>query len=112
MVTTVRELIEQEFGVHTTERENPENQTVDATAVLLFRNNPRRLGFLVINLSANTLYIAPRPDVSSTLSIALQPNGGSITMVYKEDFTVPTREWYCIGSGVGTDFYSMEILLL
>ena len=110
MSGALKALIDKEFGVPTRPVPNPVTNTVDATAVQLFMANPNRLGFLVVNLSANQLFIHFEPTVSSTLGILLSASGGHVAMIYKEDFHMVGYPWWCVGGGVGTDFYSLEIL--
>lgn len=102
-------LIEQKFGVKTRPIENPVTTTVGATAEQILKNNPDRLGFTMINLSANDIYIAISKDVATTKGIYIAPNGGSVSMYYEEDFELVGYEWHAIASGAGSNIYILEV---
>jgi hypothetical protein len=102
------DLIEKRFGVHTTTRDNPEIAAVGVAALRVFRNNPRRLAAVIVNLSANAMYLALTPTVAATLGIYLAPNGGSITMSLDSDFELVTREWWVIAAGAASALYSLS----
>lgn len=111
MVQTVVDLIEQEFGFPVETRENPVLSTIGLTNDIFLRHDPRRVAFVIVNLSSNDLFIRPNGPATSALGIQVVSNGGSAIFNWKEDFTVPSLEWNCIGSAVGTTFYVLEVLI-
>jgi len=96
------------FGVDTTPNKNPLTNSVGVTAVKILSNNPKRMSVLIQNLSANTVYIGLKPDVSNTNGILLAANGGSITLQYDKDFQLVTNEMYAIASGAASSILVLE----
>lgn len=102
MAKTLTELLRERFGVQVGHRINPLVSTVGTGATALVGNNPNRLALVIINLSANVIYVAPDFQVSTTRGIRLSPNGGQIALVWDEDFNIVGYEWVGI-SDVGTN---------
>ena len=109
MAKTLAELIEAQFGVRVRGEVNPEIATIGTTAAQIFKGNPNRLAFVVVNLSSNDLYISPDVLVSSTHGIQLVSRGGGYVALWNEDFHLVGYEWWCVGSASSTDFFSLEI---
>ncbi len=103
-----RDLIEKEYGVHTTETEDPLIAAAGAVAARLLSNNPRRIGFVLINLSVNPIYLSLTAAVAATRGIYLAPNGGFVTMNLRDDFTLPTREWWVIAPAGASNLYCLS----
>lgn len=106
----VQELLEKQFGVKSTYNENPEVNQIAATLTKFLSYNPRRISFVLINLSAVFITVAPDADVSLTRGIYLVPNGGTLSMSWTEDFEMPAMEWYGIANGAAADIYVLEVL--
>lgn len=83
---TLQDLLTKKFGVKTTHEINPVTDTVGTSTTKVLGNNPNRLAFTIINLSSNVVYLGFDRDVSSSKGIYLSPNGGSLSMLYDEDF--------------------------
>jgi len=109
MAKTLAELINGKFAIRVRPVVNPLIQTVDTTALQMLRNNPNRVAFVVFNLSSNNLYILHENTVSTTRGFHATASGGSIAVVWDEDFHLVGYEWWCVGDGAGTDFIVMEI---
>lgn len=109
----VHELIEKQYGVKTTYNENPEVAAVQVTTTKVLSYNPRRLSFVFVNLSPVFVLIAPDSDVTLVprRGIYLVPNGGTLSMVWTEDFEMATMEWFAIADGAAAaDCYCLEVL--
>lgn len=105
---TAATLIENLYGIHTTETENPVTNSVGVAAVKIARNNPNRVVFTIFNLSANNIFIGLTPSVSSTNGMFVAPNGGSIVLQYDKDFMMVTRDIYAISAGAASSIYVLE----
>lgn len=105
-------LIEREFGVKTGSRENPITDSVGITAARVLPNNPNRLGWILVNLSVNLLYLGFSPDVSSSKGIQVGSNGGMASMVYKEDFELAAQEVYAVAAGANSAIYVVETFIV
>lgn len=97
---------ENQFGGPT--RENETNPNIQTTATIVVKNNPDRVGLIIVNLGANDVYIALNNGVSSTNGIKLPASGGNVTMTVRDDFTLPAREWDGIGNGGASLVYVLE----
>ena len=106
----VSELLDNTYGTKTTYGKNPEtdNVTTDKTKILAY--NPRRVSFVLINLGAYPVTVGPDSDISPTKGIYLVPHGGTLSMVWTEDFEMPTFEWYGIADGGTSEIYVLEVL--
>jgi len=107
---TLHDLLLEQFKVRTRLREYPNNVTsVGTQAVLIARNNPNRLGFVVSNLhDTNKLYIGFNHEVSTTRGLPIDP-GGTATWVWDEDFDCVGWGFWAIATGVNTPIYCYEI---
>lgn len=104
---TTLDIIEKIYGVKTYEVDNPLATTVQQTATQLLPNDPGGLQITIVNLGANDLYLWTDPSVSATKGIQLQANGGSYEIDFTRFMTLPSREWWAIGSG-GTTTVSVK----
>lgn len=103
------ELVEREFGVKVAFVDSLANREVGVNAQVILAQNPRRLAFVIVNLSANNVFVAPRPDVGSDRGIFLSPSGGQLVVNWREDLILPAVEWSGIASGANSDIYVLEI---
>lgn len=107
---TISDLLREELGIATYERETSLQAGV-ASAVLM-RQNPNRISFVLYNLSANVLFIRPGAAASATQGIRLGPNGGAVSLYYREDFTLVSRDWQILAAAAASDYYLLEVFLL
>jgi len=103
------EWIEKQYGVKTRSIENPVTDLIGTTAAIVIRQNPDRFAWLLVNLSANTVYVAFTPDVSSSKGIRLAANGGSVTFLAEEDLELVTREAWAVATAANSAIYVLEI---
>lgn len=106
----LHEMLKSLYGARTTINENPDNVTMGVAALRIAGNNPMRLGLIVMNLSANSVYIAPSNQVAATRGIWLAPNGGQASLVWDRDMELCTREWWGIATAAGSTIYVIELL--
>lgn len=98
-----------EFGFKTRAIENPVTASVGETPAVILRQNPDRIGWLIINLhAANTLYLGYGPDVSSSKGIIVAAAGGVVTSKISEDGEAVGYEVWAKGSASGTTIYVIE----
>jgi len=107
---TLHDLLQERFRVKTRAIENPVVSAVGTTATRIFNNNPRRLGWLAVNLSANTIYVALSSDVSPTKGIRLDANGGWASMIWDEDFHATGWAIWAIATGANSSLYTLEVV--
>ena len=104
------DLLEERFKVRTRAVENPKQTSVGTTAIEILANNPKRLGWVIVNLSSNTLYISFSNAVSSSRGVRLNANGGEASMVFDEDFHAVGWAIWGVASGASSAIYSYEIV--
>lgn len=105
------DLVGEMFGVRVSEREFPDATDADTAVKVLARRNPRRVALTVINLSANTVVIAPFAGVSTTRGIQIPPNGGNFVVNVRDDFLLPSREWSVVASADNSAIYVLETII-
>lgn len=86
-----------------------ETKTVGTTAAEVAGGDGERPALLFINLSANTIYVAPTPSVSTTRGIYLGANGGSVSMVVRDDLILPALQWHAVASAAGSSLYVIRV---
>lgn len=106
----VQDLIKEKLGVSIVEYTNREVSQIPAVAGRILSPHAGRLGFLLVNLSANDVYIGPFPDVSASKGIFVSPNGGSVSINYLEDFTLGTKDWYGV-SAIASNCLIIEMVI-
>ena len=103
------DLLQEEFGTTFEVHENPVTASVGITSVQFLQASGNRLAFVVINLSANVVYIRPKLDATTSIGIRLDPSGGWRSCYYKEDFLLPTMDWFAIATGAASTIYVLEV---
>lgn len=108
---TLADLLMERFKVRTRGVENPLAVTsLGVTPLLILGNNPNRLGFVIINLSDNAVFVSLTNEVASTRGIRLSPNGGQMIGVWDEDFQLVGWAWWAVAGGAGSAIYVVEIV--
>lgn len=103
-------LLLQQFKLKTRSVENPLLTALGAATLRVFSNNPNRLAWLFINLSANIIYLGLANDVSATKGIVVVPNGGVASMVWDEDFNMVGWDIWGIAPAGASNCYSVEVV--
>jgi hypothetical protein len=111
-IKSLGDYLRAKFGAAVTYSVNPVVSSVGTTATEIARHNPRRLGLTLINLSSNTLYVAPDNNVSATRSILLPSNGGGLSLSADDDFVLPMVNWFAVASGASSAIYVIEVVLI
>jgi hypothetical protein len=108
MSIQLSDLLQNLYGVTSFPQINKKVNQVGVSVVEIMSSNPNRVSFLVVNLSANNLFISPENDVSSTKGIYIAPNGGSITVQWDRDFELVSQPFYAIAGGAASDVFILE----
>ena len=98
------------FSVRTRAVENSKLSSLGTTALEVLGSNPDRLAFIIINLSANVIYLALKDDVSSSKGIRLAANGGSFSAVWDEDFQMTGWAWWGVAASGSSAIYTIEVI--
>ena len=110
-VNSVYQLIEARLGVNVAFKLTG-TTSVGTADVQLVENNPGRTNLTIVNLSSNTVYLAPMSVASSSIGILLTASGGSLAMNYNDDLVLPTLEWHAIASGSSSNVFVIEASIL
>lgn len=108
MSLPLHEMINALFGVKTIPRINPEVTQVDIVVTKILPYNPRRLSFVIFNLSGNSVYISPFRSVSATNGIYLAANGGSASLIWDRDFELCCYEWFATAGANDSEIFILE----
>ena len=108
---TLAALLQKQWGIRTRSQSNPVTITVGTSVTKILDNNPNRLSYVVINLSANDLYIGFDRAPGATNGIYLAPNGGSATLTWDRDFELVCWQCNAIAGGAGSAIFIQEVLI-
>lgn len=104
------DLLLERFKVRTRAVENPKTTSLGTTAEVILANNPNRLGWIIVNLSTNAVYISLGNDVASTKCIPLLNQGDVASMVWDEDFQATGWAVWGVAAGASSSIYAMEVV--
>ena len=104
-----REFTLKRFGFPTRAVENPVVAAVGVAVLTVLRNNPDRVFWLIVNLSANIVYVGLAGDVSATKGIRLDANGGWVSMSVEEDGEAVGYEVFAVATGAASAIYVLEM---
>jgi len=105
------DLIAKRFGIETYAVQNPLVAEVGVDPLRVLGNNPGRLGWTIVNLSANNIFLALDRGVGADHGVLLTPNGGSAAMTMDEDFEACCWELFALAAGAASDIWVLEILI-
>lgn len=104
------DFLSRKYGIkHSHVVQNPLITTIGTDALQLFRRNPNRLLWLFVNMSANTIYLAFSPDVSTTKGIILT-NGDFMIAELEKDAALTFNEVWIVADAAPSAIYSLEVL--
>ena len=89
--------------------ENESSPSANTTVSVAVDGNGDRVGLLIVNLSANIVYIGLSSATSASDGIELAGGGGLAAFNVREDFTLTSRRWYCIAPAGASQLYVLEI---
>lgn len=108
MSIQLSDLLQNLYGVKTFPQVNKTTSAVGTSVTRILSSNPNRVSFLVVNLSANQMFISPEPDVSSSKGIYIAPNGGSINVQWDRDFELVSQPFFAIAGAAASEVYIIE----
>jgi len=100
-------LADQFFGRFTTRERIV---TVNAAAMILFRNNPERIGWIIVNTAAQQLTFRLNNVVVSGQGFMLVNTGDTASTTYIEDGQFPTHELSIIAAAAGGECFVVEYI--
>lgn len=109
-MANLADLVEGRLGVKTEFALNRSGTSIGISAVQVLRNDPRRLAATIVNLGVAALFVAPTRAVSATNGIRLAPSGGSLTLIWDEDFDATGIEWFGLADAAANAVHTLEVL--
>lgn len=83
--------------------------SVGTSVTQVATNDPERVVLALINLSTQSLYVAPDNAVSSTRCIILAGSGGNITLDADEDTILVASEWFALANLAAQTVYRITV---
>jgi len=90
--------------------EQDSSVTTSANIQQLVPGNGDRVALVIINTGSNDAMIWLDSTISSTVGIRIAASGGSVTMEVTEDFTLPSRQWFCLQINGATPLAVIELV--
>lgn len=84
--------------------------TVNTTPTRILDNNPRRVAWLLVNISVNQGYLNFDNLVSSSNGIILGAGGGSVSVEVDEDGETPAWEVFGLCTGAAGIWWVYEVV--
>jgi len=81
------------------------DRSIGTTVGLAADRDPERVFLLLINLSANDIFVAPDTVPSTTHGIRLAANGGGFSTSVRDDGVLPSLEWNAIANAAASSLY-------
>jgi hypothetical protein len=106
------EYCEKRFGRKVKVNINPIVSSIGTSSTRVLYNNPDRLAWIIVNLSANEVYIGWNTGVSSTSGIRLDANGGNVVCLADEDLELVGYEVYAVATGANSNIFVLEVVAL
>lgn len=105
----LRDLMDARWGVHLVPEFNPKIYAITANEQKVLNDHADRLTILFLNLGNQVCYLHTTKEVSSSLGIYLDKNGGGIEMTWEVYGELVGQEWWCEGAGA-TNLYVVSLV--
>lgn len=99
--------LEKEFGGSFQEAES--EVVTAAAAVSAVGNDPDAVALLFVNFGATDIYVTLKGNPAGNAGIKLVANGGSVAFALRDDFTLPSREWFARSPGGAGSLYVLRL---
>lgn len=110
MPKSLSEAVDSLYGTKVFPNVNPLVSSVGTSAVKIADNNNNRFSLLIVNLSANNIYIGLDNSVSSSKGIQLNANGGNVALKFRDDLNMVGWEFWAVAAGPGSNILVIETL--
>ena len=109
-MTVLDKYIEKEYGVKVSGARPALLEAIGVAPEMVFRKNPNRIMFILVNLSANIVYAAFDGAVAATHGIRLNAAGGMLSSSIKDDAALTQEPVWIIADGADSDIYGLEVI--
>ena len=98
-----------QYGLQTGQSSTFLNPLVIGTsASQIALNNPTRLSGFFLNISGNSIFILPNPNVSINNAVELVPSGGYFKVSRWEDMGFADFAWWAIATAINSPMLFIE----
>lgn len=108
-MTVLDRYIEKEYGIKVSGVRIPLLAAIGVAPGLVFRKNPNRIMFVLVNMSANIVYVAFESAVGAAHGIQLNAAGGMMASSIKDDAALTQEEVWVVADGAGSAIYGFEV---
>ena len=107
----LHDLISERFGVRVREREQGDDPALDTNDTIVLRADSTRLSFIVVNTGAEDALMRFKGVPSAAVNIPIAKNGGTMTMIFDEDFVLVGQELHGLVAANTTTLHIVEMLI-
>lgn len=111
-IHSVQELQDRDQGFATQPFYNRDASDADIADKIIARNNPGRISLTVVNLGTDKVYLRPQGIASATVGIELDSGGGSLSLNWRDDGTLPTLEWHAMSPTDNQNLFIIEEVII
>jgi hypothetical protein len=111
MARSLQDIIKAQFGVKTQPVDSITNIAVGVTVVQILSANPNRVGLVIQNNGASTIYIKTNRHLAVGTGIRLVANGGGVNLSWDRDFHKVASPFYAIGNVAGGEITISEVVI-
>ena len=108
---SIQDLLNEDIGANAAPTEDALLSTISTSSQALLAPNPNRLAFIFVNLSGVDMYLRPHGAVAASNGIIISPLGGSLTVRWRDDFMLPSEDWYALAASGTQNFYHVSLIL-
>jgi hypothetical protein len=107
---TLATVLARRWGVATTVNISPASAQLNSQSSQLFKQNPNRLAWILVNLSTTDVFVTPLFRATATRGIRVPSNGGFMSLLADEDLDMVGYEWFAIASLDLSPIFWLEVL--
>lgn len=109
-MSVLENYLKKEYGVEVTGVRPAMLTEIGTAPTMVFKKNPNRIMYILINLSANIVYAAFDGGVSATRGIRLNAAGGLLNSSIKDDAALTQEEVYIVADGANSAIFGFEVV--
>ena len=102
--------IEKEYGVKVSGVRPALLEAIGIAPEMVFRRNPNRIMFILVNLSVNIVYLAFESGVGAAHGIRLNAAGGMLSSTIRDDAALTQEAVWIVADGADSDIYGIEVV--
>lgn len=109
-MSVLENYLEKEYGVKLTGVRPALLEEIGTASAVVFKHNPNRIMYVLVNLSANIVYGAYSGAVSATHGIRLNASGGLLSSSIKDDAALTQKEFHIVATGANSAIFGIEVV--